>query len=278
MKGAEQVARIAVAATAPFGADVLELLAARLEISSLVTRPDRPAGRGRKERAPAAKAVAERLGIPVRQPERLDASFELDAEIVILVAYGVLIPDELLERALWLNVHPSLLPRWRGAAPVERAIMAGDAETGVTIHRTVQELDAGPTCAQAAFPIGPDDDAGAVFDRAASLAATLLEAILPDPSFRPQPEDGVSYAQKITSADRELDWSRPVEENLNRVRALSPHIGAWGEVNGKRLIVWRACPATEGSALVVDGIELCDVQPEGKRRMSGSEYVRGQRD
>jgi len=277
MTGAEATARIAVAATAPFGADVLELLAARREIASLITRPDRPAGRGRKTCAAAAKVVAERLGIPVRQPERLDASFEIDAEIVVLAAYGMLIPDDLLERALWLNVHPSLLPRWRGAAPVERAIMAGDTETGVTIHRTVKELDAGPIAAQAAFPIGLEDDAGAVFTQAASLAATLLEAILPEPSFRPQPDEGVSYAQKITSDDRELDWSRPVEENLNRVRALSPHIGVWGELDGRRLIVWRARPALPDSALVSGGLELLEVQPEGKKRMSGADYLRGLR-
>jgi methionyl-tRNA formyltransferase len=277
MTGAEATARIAVAATAPFGAEVLELLAARREIASLITRPDRPAGRGRKERAPAAKIVAEKLGIPISQPERLDSSFEIGAEIVVLAAYGMLIPDDLLERALWLNVHPSLLPRWRGAAPVERAIIAGDTETGVTIHRTVKELDAGPIAAQAAFPIEPEVDAGAVYTQAASLAATLLEAILPEPFFRPQSEDGVSYAQKITSADRELDWDRSSEENLNQIRALSPHIGAWAELDGRRLIVWRARPTGPDSALVAGGLELLEVQPEGKKRMSGADYLRGLR-
>ena len=269
--------RLAVAATAPFGAGVLEGLAARREISFLITRPDRPAGRGRKVRAPAAKLVAERLGIPVLQPEKLDASFQLDADTVILAAYGVLIPELQLERALWLNVHPSLLPRWRGAAPVERALMAGDAETGVTIHETVKELDAGPIAAQAAFPLAPEDDAGTVYAKTAALAVTLLDGVLPDPVFEPQPEEGACYAAKIAPEDRELDWSRPPEESLNRIRALSPHIGAWGELDGRRLLVWRARPAGPDSALVAGGLELLEVQPEGKKRMSAADYLRGLR-
>src|SRR6188508_2151118 len=177
------VDRIAVAATAPFGADVLERLAARHEVSALLTRPDKPAGRGRRVAAPPAKEVAERLGIPVEQPAKLDDGVGIAAHVVVVCAYGLLIPPVLLERALWLNVHPSLLPRWRGAAPVERAIMAGDRETGVTIHRTVKELDAGPIAAQRAFPIGEQDDAGAVFAKAAALAVELLDDVLPDPEF-----------------------------------------------------------------------------------------------
>ncbi len=269
--------RLAVAATAPFGASVLEGLASRREIAFLITRPDRPAGRGRKLRPPAAKQVAERLGIPVRQPEKLDASFDLDADTVVLAAYGLLIPELQLERALWLNVHPSLLPRWRGAAPVERTLMSGDAETGVTIHRTVKELDAGPIAAQAAFPLKPEDDAGSVYEQTASLAVTLLDGILPEPAFAPQPGEGATYAEKIAAEDRELDWSRPPGENLNRIRALSPHIGAWGSLDGRRLIVWRARPAGPESGLVAGGLELLEVQPEGKKRMSGADFLRGMR-
>src|SRR5947199_5743909 len=157
--------QIAVAATGPFGADVLERLAAEHDVVQLLTRPDRPRGRGRKLAPPPAKESAERLGIPVEQPARLDDSVEIAAPRVVVCAYGLLIPKVLLERALWLNVHPSLLPRWRGAAPVERAIMAGDDETGVTIHRTVEALDAGPVAARRAFAIAPGDDAGAVYAR-----------------------------------------------------------------------------------------------------------------
>src|SRR5215813_4418572 len=175
------MARIAVAATAPLGADVLERLAARHDVALLLTRPDAPRGRGRKLAAPPAKQVAERLGIAVEQPARLGPEVELPAPVVVVAAYGLLIPDSLLEQRLWLNVHPSLLPRWRGAAPVERALMAGDAETGVTIHRTTKELDAGPIAAQQAFAIGPDDDAGAVYARSAEVAAELLDQVLAVP-------------------------------------------------------------------------------------------------
>jgi methionyl-tRNA formyltransferase len=268
--------KLAVAATAPFGAAVLEGLAARHEVELLITRPDRPSGRGRKVGAPPAKEVAERLGIPLEQPERLD-SFPGDAPTVVVVAYGSLIPESLLDERLWLNVHPSLLPRWRGAAPVERALMAGDGESGVTIHRTTPELDAGPIAAQRAFPIGPEDDAGAVYERAAVVALELLGEVLPEPRFRPQGEDGVTYAEKITAPDRELDWARPAEEIVNRVRALSPHIGAWGIVDGRRLVVWRARRAVGDAPLVVGGVELLEVQPEGRLRMTAEEYLRGLR-
>src|SRR6187455_3497706 len=155
---------LAVAATAPLGADVLERLAAKHDVEYLLTRPDRPRGRGRKLAPPPAKETAERLGIEVRQPDRLD-DFDPEVGAVVVAAYGLLIPEPVLEERLWLNVHPSLLPRWRGAAPVERAIMAGDTETGVTIHETVAELDAGPVAAEQAFPIGADADAGDVFTR-----------------------------------------------------------------------------------------------------------------
>ena len=271
--------KLAVAATAPLGADVLERLAANHDVQYLLTRPDRPRGRGRKLGAPPAKKTALGLGIPVRQPERLDESFSLeDADTVVVAAYGALVPETLLDRASWLNVHPSLLPRWRGAAPVERAIMAGDDETGVTIHRTTPELDAGPIAAQQSFLIGADDDAGVVYERAGELAAELLEDVLSgSPEFRPQPDEGATYADRLTPEDRELDWNRPPAELLNQIRALSPHIGARGEVDGKRLTVWRARLATDESPLTAGGLELLEVQPEGRRRMSGEEYLRGLR-
>ena len=268
--------RLAVAATAPLGAAVLEGLAARHEVELLLTRPDRPRGRGRRVGAPPAKEAAERLGIPVFQPER-PSSLPGDAPVVVVAAYGALIPTALLDERLWLNVHPSLLPRWRGAAPVERALIAGDRETGVTIHRTTTELDAGPIAAQRAFPIGSDDDAGTVFARASELAVELVDEVLPEPHFRPQPDEGATYAEKIRPEDRELDWSRPVEETVNRVRALSPHIGARGVVDGRRLTIWRARPAPADALLVADGVELLEVQPEGRRRMRAAEYVRGLR-
>ncbi len=271
--------RLVVAATAPFGAAVLEGLAALHDVELVVTRPDRPRGRGRRPGPPPAKAAAERLGIPVEQPERLEAC-PARAGIVVVCAYGALIPAALLDERLWLNVHPSLLPRWRGAAPVERALMAGDTETGVTIHRTTAELDAGPVAAQQAFAVGPDDDAGAVYERAAGVAVELLAGLLERPGeirFTPQASEGATYAAKLTAADRLLDWDRPVRETLDRVRALAPHVGARGLVRGRPLTVWRARPAGPGAELVVGGIELVEVQPEGRRRMTGAEYLRGLR-
>jgi methionyl-tRNA formyltransferase len=261
--------RIAVAATAPFGADVLERLAARHEVAYLLTRPDRPRGRGRRVGSPPAKEAAERLGIEVRQPESV-ADFDPGEDVVVLAAYGALIPEPVLDRSLWLNVHPSLLPRWRGAAPIERALMAGDRETGVTIIKLVPELDEGPIAAQAAFPIAEDDDYGSVAARTAELGVELVEEVLPEPSFTPQPQGGVIYAEKIGPEDRALDWARPPEELLNRIRALSPHIGARGELQGRQVTVWRA-RLEDGKLVPVE------VQPDGKRRMTYDEFLRGAR-
>ena len=261
---------LAVAATAPFGADILERLAQRHEITALLTRPDAPRGRGRKTAAPPAKETADRLGIPVLQPERPEPGLDLGADTVVVAAYGLLIPESVLEERLWLNVHPSLLPRWRGAAPVERALMEGDPETGVTIHRTVKELDAGPIAAQRAFPIGDQDDAGAVYDKAARLAVELLDEVLPNPQFAPQDEDGATYAAKIAPADRELDWEGPPDELHNRIRALSPHIGARAVLHGRPVTIWQARVA--GGRL-----EPLEVQPDGKRRMTYDEFLRGLR-
>ena len=220
--------------------------------------------------APPAKETAERIGIEVRQPERLEDAFDPGVDTVVAAAYGLLIPEPVLGRALWLNVHPSLLPRWRGAAPIERALMADDAETGVSIIKLVPELDAGPIAAQRSFPLGEEDDFGSVSARAAALAAELLEDALQNPQLTPQPDEGVTYAAKIGPEDRELDWDRPPEELLNRIRALSPHIGARGELHGRPVTVWRA--RIENGELVP-----VEVQAEGRRRMSYDEFLRGLR-
>jgi len=220
--------------------------------------------------APPAKEAAERLGIEVRQPERLEDAFDPEVDTVVAAAYGLLIPEPVLGRALWLNVHPSLLPRWRGAAPIERALMAGDAETGVSIIKLVPELDAGPIAAQRSFPLGEEDDFGSVSARAGALAAELLEDALQNLQLTPQADEGVTYAAKIGPEDRELDWDRPAEELLNRIRALSPHIGARGELHGRPVTVWRA-RIEDGELVPVE------VQAEGRRRMSYDEFLRGLR-
>jgi methionyl-tRNA formyltransferase len=259
--------RIGVAATAPLGADVLERLAETFDVAWLLTRPDARRGRGRKLAPQPAKEAAERLGVAVHQPERPELPTDVP-EAIVVCAYGLYIPARLLERTLWLNVHPSLLPRWRGAAPVERAILAGDEQTGVTIHQTVEKLDAGPVAAQEAFALDALD-AGEVYTRAAEIAARLLDRVLPAPSFEPQATDGATYAEKIAPADRELDLDRP-DDAWRRVRALSPHIGAWATLNGRRVTIWRA--RLEDGRLVP---EL--VQPEGRNPMSYDEYLRGLR-
>jgi methionyl-tRNA formyltransferase len=222
--------------------------------------------------APPAKEVAARLGITVLQPDRPTAGLELGADTVVVCAYGLLIPAGLLAERAWLNVHPSLLPRWRGAAPVERAIMAGDAETGVTIHETVAELDAGPVAAQEAFAIGPEDDAGAVHARAAEVAARLLDGVLASqgPTFVPQ-EGEPTYAEKIRAEDRVLDLDRPADELVRVVRALSPHIGARAELDGRPVTVWRARVAADGR------FEPLEVQPAGGTRMPVDAWRRGLR-
>jgi methionyl-tRNA formyltransferase len=271
--------RIAFMGTPDFAVPTLDALAAAgHEIVAVYTQPARPAGRGKALQPSPVQQRAEALGLAVRSPVSLrdpdaqQAFAALGLDVAVVAAYGLILPLPILEapRLGCLNVHGSLLPRWRGAAPVERAIMAGDLETGVTIHETVKELDAGPIAAQRAFPIGSEDDAGAVFARAAELAAELLHDVLPSPAFTPQPEQGATYADKITAADREIVWERPQEEIVNRIRALSPHIGARAELEGRRVIVWRA-------RLAGDTIELLEVQPEGRRRMSYDEFRRGRR-
>lgn len=261
---------LAVAATAPFGADVLERLARRHEVAWVLTRPDRPAGRGRRVTPPPAKVAAERLGLEVRQPERLGEADLSGADVVVLVAYGLLIPKALLDAVSWLNVHPSLLPRWRGAAPVERAILAGDQTSGVSIIELVEELDAGPIAAQRSFAIA-DDDAGAVYEKAAGAAVDLLDDVLARPGeieLRPQVGEP-TYAEKIGAADRRLDLDDPVDA-LRRVRALSPHIGARVELHGRPVTIWRA--TIEDGAFVP-----LEVQPDGKRTMTYAEFLRGLR-
>jgi methionyl-tRNA formyltransferase len=267
------MARIAVAATAPFGADVLEALAGQHEIAALLTRPDARQGRGRQVAPPPAKIVAERLGVPVLQPDRPDPGLDLGAPVVVVCAYGLLIPEEMLSERMWLNVHPSLLPRWRGAAPVEHAILAGDTETGVTIHETVKQLDAGPVAAQGRFAIAPDDDAGSVFTRAVPVAVALLADVLAarQPVFVAQATAGVTYAEKITSADRVLDLTLPAPDLVRRVRALSPHIGARADLHGRQVTVWRARVGDTGE------FEPVEVQPNGGNRMDAAAWLRGLR-
>jgi methionyl-tRNA formyltransferase len=270
--------RIAFLGTSAFAAAVLERLADSAHRPALVvTRPDRAAGRGRKLTPPPVASAARDLGLELWQPESVNTPEAGErvaasgAEVVVVCAFGALIKEPLLTDFEILNVHPSLLPRWRGAAPVERAIMAGDEETGVTIMRLTAGLDSGPVCLMEAEPIEPEDDYGTLAARLEDRGSALLVRALDEhPPFVEQPEEGVTYAEKITAADRTLDPAAPAEVNVRIVRALHPHIGARLALeDGTFLGVHRARVAQDGS------LELVEVQPPGGRPMAYADYLRG---
>lgn len=270
---------------------VLEQLAASPHRPTLVvTRPDRPRGRGRRPASPPAAAAAGELGIELLQPERLSDAHErivaLAPSVVCVCAYGALVREPMLSAFEILNVHPSLLPRWRGAAPIERALMAGDQLTGVSIIRLTAELDSGPICAQQAEPVSRGDTYGTLEPRLARLGARLLLASLDGaPAFVEQPATGVTYAEKIAPEDRILDTHRTAPELERVVRALDPHIGA--RIGELRVLAARALEdgppagvlvADEGRLVLGAGagaLELLRVQPAGGRPMAAADYLRG---
>jgi methionyl-tRNA formyltransferase len=285
--------------TSDFAAAVLLRLAESPHRPALVvTRPDRPRGRGRRLAPPPVAVRARELGLDVIQPERLHDAEPLERiagaspEVVCVCAYGVLVREPLLSRYEMLNVHPSLLPRWRGAAPVERAIMAGDVQTGVSIMRLTAGLDSGPVCVQGREPILADDDYGSLAARLRSLGGELLVRALDErPRFVEQPEEGVTYAHKIEAADRALDPARSPEELERTVRALRPHIGARLPLpDGGFLGIDAARPAgpaagppgrvrTDDGRLLLDcaggALELVQVRPPGGRSMPTAAWLRG---
>jgi methionyl-tRNA formyltransferase len=265
--------------TSGFAASVLERLAqSRHRPTLVVTRPDRPAGRGRKLTPPPVAELAKRLDIELDQPEDVNGAEARDRiaraepEVVVVCAFGALLKEPLLSDFELLNVHPSLLPRWRGAAPIERAIMAGDAETGVSIMRVTAGLDSGPVCLAKAEPIRPDDTYGTLAPRLEQLGADLLvEALDTSPPCAEQDEARTTYAEKISAADRTLDPQAPPAEQDRVVRALHPHIGARLPLNdGTFLGVRQARVSDDGVRL-----ELLEVQPPGGRPMAYADYVRG---
>jgi methionyl-tRNA formyltransferase len=285
--------------TSDFAAAVLRRLAQSDHRPALVvTRPDAPRGRGRKLAAPPVAEAGRELGLDLDQPENVNdesARARIDAAepgAVCVCAFGALIREPLLSAYPMLNVHPSLLPRWRGAAPVERAIMAGDAETGVSIMQLVAELDAGPVALRASTPIGPGDTYGSLAPRLEEIGGDLLvEALDRWPvDFEPQDESGVTYAEKIGPGDRTLDPARPAAELERAVRALHPHIGARLELPGGELLrIHEAVPTDgdlppgtlatrDGRLLLGTGagaLELRTVQPPGGKPMDAGAYLRG---
>jgi methionyl-tRNA formyltransferase len=289
------VARTVFLGTSDFAAAVLDRLAHSPHRPQLVlTRPDRPAGRGRRLASPPVADAARALDLELLQPESVngeDARAQIAAAApasVIVCAFGALIREPLLSDFELLNVHPSLLPRWRGAAPVERAMMAGDAETGVCIIRLTAGLDSGPIYLRGVEPIAPDDIYGTLAPRLQELGADLLLRALderPDPVE--QPDEGVTYADKITPADRTLEPDAPARINDRVVRALSPHIVARVKLpDGAFLGVLRAAVRSpgeagqlraEGQRLLLGGLELLEVQPAGGRPMDAAAYLRGRK-
>jgi methionyl-tRNA formyltransferase len=289
--------------TSEFAAAVLERLARSPahRPTLVITRPDRPAGRGRRLSSPPVADAARALKIAHEQPSSVNDpdARELIAgvapEAVVVCAFGALIKEPLLSEHEILNVHPSLLPRWRGAAPVERAIIAGDERTGVSIMRLTAGLDSGPVCLAAEEPIHPDDTYGSLAARLQELGGELLVQALDErPPFREQPEEGVTYAEKLTPADRLLDPARAAVELERLVRALHPHVGARLQLaDGTMLGVHRARLADEDARLpsgLGDGqdgrlllgctpgtLELLVVQPPGRLAMDASAYLRGRR-
>ena len=287
--------------TSAFAATVLDRLAESPHRPALVvTRPDRPSGRGRRLSPPPVAVRAHELGLEVIQPERLHDDEALariaaaEPEVACVCAYGVLIKEPLLSAYEMINVHPSLLPRWRGAAPVERAIMAGDAETGMSIMRVTEGLDSGAVGLRAVEPIAPDDDYGSLAARLERLGGDLLVRALDErPPYVDQDEAGVTYAHKIEAADRALDPARSAAELERTVRALRPHIGARIALpGGDYLGVVAARPVdgavapgrvqSDGERLLLgtsDGaLELSEIRPPGGRPMAAAEWLRGRPD
>jgi methionyl-tRNA formyltransferase len=275
------------------------LVAAGHELACVYTRPPRPGGRGQKPRPSPVHARAQAVGMPVRTPASLrgpEAAAELAAlraEAAVVVAYGLILPQAVLDAVPrgCLNIHASLLPRWRGAAPIQRALMAGDTETGVSIMAMEAGLDTGPVLLAEAVPIGAEDTGGTLHDRLAALGARLivealarLDALTPVP----QPQAGVTYAAKIDKAEARVDWTRPATEVDRLIRGLSPFPGAWAEIGGERvkLLLSAAVSGDGAPGEVLDdrltvacgegAVRLLRLQRAGRAAMAAGEYLRGQ--
>ncbi len=273
------------------------LVAAGHEICAVYSQPPRPAGRGKALRASAVQMRAEALGLEVRHPVSLkDAGAQaefaaLEADIAVVVAYGLLLPQAVLDapKRGCLNIHASLLPRWRGAAPIHRAIMAGDAQTGVCIMQMEAGLDTGPVLSRAVLNIGETETTGALHDRLAALgAAQIVEVLAGLDGLEPeaQPEHGVTYAAKIDKAEARIDWVRPAVEVNRLIRGLSPFPGAWCEAEGARLKLLGSRLA-EGSGVpgsVLEGfrvacgdgaVEITRAQRSGKAAQEVDTFLAG---
>ena len=279
------------------------LLNAGHQVALVLTQPDRPSGRGMRPAQSAIKRLALQHELEVFQPATLNESTSLNRiaaarpQVLVVAAYGLLLPQPVLDCALLgaLNVHASLLPRWRGAAPIQRAILAGDRESGITIMKMDAGLDSGPMLARSAIPITPHDDAGTLHDRLAALGAEMIVAALADVEsgravYTPQPTAGVTYARKIDKAESILDWSRPAEELARTVRAFRPTPGVSSALGGASVKIWEAHVAQgsgEPGQMLAAGpqeivvacgegaLAVTQVQRAGGKRVSVAEFLRG---
>ena len=288
--------RPAYAGTHRFAELVLTgLLGSRHQPVALITNPDRPRGRHGKPQPPAIKEQAERAGLPVLQPDHpsqpqaVDALLATGADVLVVCAYGQILKQAVLDALPAIVVHPSLVPNWRGAAPVERALMAGETTLGVAILKMTTGVDEGPVGASRHVNVPGDADAGRAYELLAAAAVeALLETLdgMEDGMLEWVPQAGdATYASKITAADRQIDWRRPARAIADQVRALSPHIGAVTELLGRRTLIWRAAPgegllpSAGGERLIMPAgrgwLEILELQQEGRRRMSAQEFLRG---
>jgi methionyl-tRNA formyltransferase len=288
--------RVIFMGTPDFSVPVLDALAQHHEVVAVYSQPPRPAGRGKKDRASPVQTRAEALGLPVRHPtslrnEQAAAEFAaLNADIAVVVAYGLILPQNILDapRHGCLNIHASLLPRWRGAAPIHRAILAGDTATGICIMQMEAGLDTGPVLLRQETPIGPQETTADLHDRLSAMGAALIVQALDQLPLTPapQPDQGVTYATKIDKSEARIDWSQPAQQVDRQIRGLSPFPGAWCDIGGERVKLLRSRLATgngtPGQVLTgftiacgTGAVEILQAQREGKRPADTAEILRG---
>jgi methionyl-tRNA formyltransferase len=289
--------KIVFMGTPDFSVPILDALAAGHDIAAVYTHPPRPAGRGKDQRPTPVHARATQLGLLVRHPVSLKSPDEqaafaaLGADIAVVVAYGLILPQAILDapRLGCLNIHASLLPRWRGAAPIHRAIMAGDTETGICIMQMEAGLDTGPVLLRESTAIGTEETTADLHDRLSEMGARLILdalATLPTLTPTPQPSEGITYATKIDKAEARIDWTRPATDIDRQIRALSPFPGAWCMANGERLKLLRSrlAPGSGAPGTVLNGltiacgtgaVQITLAQREGKKPQDPTEFLRG---
>ena len=297
--------RVVFMGSPDFALTSLRLLAQHYQVVGVVTQPDRASGRGRELKAPPVKILAQELNIPfmqpqkLRDPEAMQQLTEWNPDLIVVAAFGQILKKDVLDMPRYgcINIHASLLPRWRGAAPINAAVLAGDEETGVTIMKMDVGLDTGPMLAMKSIRIKPDDTAGSLFEALSTLGADLLIETLPaymegTLTPQPQPADGATYAPMLKKEDGRLDFTQPAVELERRIRAMNPWPGAWFEWDGNLLKVSRGAVSEAkgkevGSRLIVEGrpavrcadgvLILEEVQPPGKKMMPGKAFLSGAR-